>query len=180
MNFFSFISMLSKSSLMESKQQDIPQSNLTKIFKQTISFLEFTHDATKWLIEKRKIVGIGTECPDIELSQKGQVKILLAKHGLYSVVQMANLKSLPERGFNILVAPLKLRHGSGGPTRIYAILNHHRNHHRTNHETNRDDICKDYIKVRRQEQQVFYSSAIVFRLSTFTCFISYVMTIYLT
>ena len=49
----------------------------------------------KWLIEKRAIAGIGTECPDIELTQRGRVKLLLARKGRYSVVQLNKIQDLP-------------------------------------------------------------------------------------
>ena len=124
---------------------------------------EFTYDATKWLIEKRKIAGIGTECPDIELNQNGQVKLLLAQKGHYSVVQLTNLKKLPARGFYVNIAPLKLRNGSGGPTRIFASLNHH-TRHKSQNSINKNEVCKDYIKVKRQEQ--IFSSAISIQFST--------------
>ena len=55
------------------------------------------------------MVGIGTECPDIELTQKGQVKLLLATRGHFSVMQLTNVDQLPMRGFSVTLAPLKLQ-----------------------------------------------------------------------
>ena len=70
---------------------------------------EFGYEATKWLIEQRSIVGIGTECPDIELTQKGEVKLLLATRGHFSIMQLTNVDQLPMRGFSVTMAPLKLQ-----------------------------------------------------------------------
>jgi len=72
-------------------------------------FPEFGFEATKWLLEQRSVVGIGTECPDIELTQKGQVKLLLATRGHFSVMQLTNVDQLPMRGFSVTLAPLKLQ-----------------------------------------------------------------------
>ena len=55
--FFPFISMLSKSSLMESKQQDIAHSNLTKMFKQTNSYFRvhtWCNEMADWKTENRR------------------------------------------------------------------------------------------------------------------------------
>ncbi|MBI3462364.1 MAG: cyclase family protein, partial [Planctomycetes bacterium] len=35
---------------------------------------------------------------------------------------VARLEQLPPRGFYLVVAPIKIETGSGGPTRIFAIL----------------------------------------------------------
>ena len=70
---------------------------------------EFGYEATKWLIEQRSIVGIGTECPDIELTQKGEVKLLLSTRGHFSIMQLTNVDQLPMRGFSVTMAPLKLQ-----------------------------------------------------------------------
>ena len=77
----------------------------------TKSFLisEFGYEATKWLIEQRSIVGIGTECPDIELTQKGEVKLLMSTRGHFSIMQLTNVDQLPMRGFSVTMAPLKLQ-----------------------------------------------------------------------
>ena len=80
-------------------------SSLTKSF----FISEFGYEATKWLIEQRSIVGIGTECPDIELTQKGEVKLLLSTRGHFSIMQLTNVDQLPMRGFSVTMAPLKLQ-----------------------------------------------------------------------
>jgi kynurenine formamidase len=35
---------------------------------------------------------------------------------------LANLEELPPRGFYVIVAPMKVDKGTGGPTRVFAIL----------------------------------------------------------
>jgi len=128
-------------------------------------FPEFGYEATKWLIEQRSIVGIGTECPDIELTQKGEVKLLLSTRGHFSIMQLTNVDQLPMRGFSVTMAPLKLQGGSGGPTRVFAFIDPHKKRHRDRlHQKQnelhlkRDELCRDYAKIQGEPQA--YSSAI--------------------
>ena len=100
-----------------------------------LDIAEFGFEAVKWLIKHRSIVGIGTECPDIELYQGGKVKLLLASESAFSVVQLTNLIDLPMRGLKVTLAPLKLQKGSGGPTRVFAQVDKHRHRH------NKDNLC---------------------------------------
>jgi len=42
--------------------------------------------------------------------------------GLYQLENLADLSELPEAGAFLIVAPIKLEGGSGGPVRIFALL----------------------------------------------------------
>jgi kynurenine formamidase len=42
---------------------------------------------------------------------------------VYHIENAARLTSLPARGFMVLVAPIDVVGGSGGPTRIFALMN---------------------------------------------------------
>ena len=42
--------------------------------------------------------------------------------GRYGLENVANLDRLPPRGFHVIIAPLKIETGSGGPARILAVL----------------------------------------------------------
>lgn len=101
-------------------------------------FPGFSEDAVSWLLDARGIAGLGTECADIELPWKTKqaVKQLLAAANKYSVVQLAHVDLLPERGFDVTIAPLKMKGGSGGPTRVFASLHndHNNNHHQNGHQ----------------------------------------------
>ena len=121
-------------------------------------------DAVKWLVEHRNIAGIGTECPDIELTQKGQVKMFLAKAGHFSVVQLTNLEKLPRKGSRVTIAPFKLKGGSGGPTRVFAQVDTHRKH--PNHldkEQSKKELCPEPEFQTTREPQA-YSSAMQIRI----------------
>jgi isatin hydrolase len=42
--------------------------------------------------------------------------------GLYQLENLADLTELPETGAFLVVAPIKLEGGTGGPARVFAIL----------------------------------------------------------
>ena len=48
-------------------------------------------------------------CPNIYTVQKGEVKLLLATKGHFSIMQLTNVDQLPMRGFSVTMAPLKLQ-----------------------------------------------------------------------
>jgi kynurenine formamidase len=41
---------------------------------------------------------------------------------VFHIENAARLTSLPPRGFTLVVAPINLVGGSGGPTRVFALL----------------------------------------------------------
>eukprot|EP00095_Tigriopus_kingsejongensis_P003730 maker-scaffold357_size197762-snap-gene-0.44 protein:Tk03730 transcript:maker-scaffold357_size197762-snap-gene-0.44-mRNA-1 annotation:"hypothetical protein BN940_13346" len=96
-------------------------------------FPGFSVPAVEWLLSSRGILGLGTECIDIELGwkTKNQVKTLLAAQNLLSLVQLANVHALPHKHLEITIAPLKLEKGAGGPARIYATTSSRK--HRKGH-----------------------------------------------
>ena len=55
-------------------------------------------------------------------SQDCHVHRMLTKHNKYGVECLANLESLPTRGFSVTVLPLKIEGGSGGPCRAVATI----------------------------------------------------------
>ena len=42
--------------------------------------------------------------------------------GLYHLENLADMSELPETGAFLIVAPIKLEDGSGGPVRVFALL----------------------------------------------------------
>jgi kynurenine formamidase len=49
---------------------------------------------------------------------------VINRRGCYGLENLARLDRLPPRGFYVVVAPMKIETGSGGPTRVFAILPH--------------------------------------------------------
>jgi kynurenine formamidase len=89
-----------------------------------LHFPGLSAEATKFLIEERKVrgVGIDTMSVDCGLSRDFAVHHLLGKAGRFGLENLAHLETLPPRGFYLVVAPVKIETGSGGPARVFAVL----------------------------------------------------------
>jgi len=87
-------------------------------------FPAFSAEAAKFLVEERKVRGIGldTMSMDYGLSKDFPVHKIVNGAGRYGLENVANLDKLPPRNFYLFVAPMKIETGSGGPTRIFAIV----------------------------------------------------------
>ncbi|MCY2963996.1 MAG: cyclase family protein [Planctomycetota bacterium] len=87
-------------------------------------FPGYSVEAVRFLIEKRKIRGIGIDTLSIDrgLSREFAVHHALNAAGRYGLENVARLEELPASGFHVFVAPVKVEAGTGGPTRIFAIL----------------------------------------------------------
>jgi kynurenine formamidase len=89
-----------------------------------LHFPGFSDEAAKFLVKQRKIRGIGIDTLSID---HGPSKDFAVHHtingaGKYALENVAYLDKLPARGFYLVIAPIKIETGSGGPTRIFAIL----------------------------------------------------------
>jgi kynurenine formamidase len=86
-------------------------------------FPGFSVDAVKMLID-RKVSGLGcdTLSADYGASTDFAVHHLALGAGLYHLENLADLSEVPEAGAFLVVAPIKLEGGSGGPVRVFAIL----------------------------------------------------------
>lgn len=80
-------------------------------------------DAARYLIE-RKVAGIGIDTPSVDYgpSEKYETHNLTNPANIYHVENARHLTKLPPTGFTVVVAPINLAGGSGGPTRMFAIL----------------------------------------------------------
>jgi kynurenine formamidase len=86
-------------------------------------FPGFSLEAVERLIE-RKVSGIGTDTISVDCgaSLDFPVHHLALGAGLYHLENLADLSELPEKGAFLIVAPIKLEGGSGGPARVFALL----------------------------------------------------------
>jgi len=86
-------------------------------------FPGFSAEAAKLLIQ-RKVSGLGCDTLSIDhgASSDYAVHHLALGAGLYQLENLADLSELPETGAFLIVAPIKLEGGSGGPVRIFALL----------------------------------------------------------
>jgi len=90
----------------------------------TLHFPGFSAEAAKFLVEQRQIVGLGVDTLSVDYGPSTDFAVHHITHprGLYSVENLANLEAVPETGAYLIVAPIKLAGGSGGPTRVFALL----------------------------------------------------------
>ena len=81
-------------------------------------------DAANWLIENRKINAIGIDTPSIDYGQSQYFKthVALMTNDIPAFENLTNLDQLPEKGFNIVALPMKIKGGSGAPLRIVAMV----------------------------------------------------------
>lgn len=87
-------------------------------------FPGFSEASARWLIKERKIRGIGIDTLSID---HGPSKDFIVHHvvngaGRYGLENVAELDKLPSRNFFLIVAPIKIANGTGGPTRLFAVL----------------------------------------------------------
>lgn len=87
-------------------------------------FPGYSAEAAGFLVEKRNINGIGidTLSADYGISTDFAVHHIINGAGKYILENVANLDRLPPTGATLIVAPIKIEGGSGGQTRIWAIL----------------------------------------------------------
>ncbi len=83
----------------------------------------FSVGAVRVLIEhKVSGLGIDTLSADPGVAKDFPVHKLALGAGLYHLENLADMSALPEAGAFLVVAPIKLEGGSGGPCRVFAIL----------------------------------------------------------
>ena len=76
------------------------------------------------LLLRRKVSGIGIDTMNVDSGAAQDFAVHTLSHGagLYHLENLANLTALPESGAFLIVAPIKLEGGSGGPARVFAVL----------------------------------------------------------
>jgi len=86
-------------------------------------FPGFSVEAAQLLIE-RKVSGLGCDTMSIDYGASADFAVhhLALGSGLYHLENLADLSALPETGAFLVVAPIKLEGGSGGPVRVFALL----------------------------------------------------------
>ena len=86
-------------------------------------FPGFSVEAVERLIE-RKVSGIGCDTMSVDCGASDQFAVhrLALGAGLYHLENLSDLSELPETGAFLVVAPIKLEGGSGGPVRVFALL----------------------------------------------------------
>ncbi len=81
-------------------------------------------DAAQWLVDNRKIHGIGIDTPSIDFGQSKDFMAhrILAEKDILIFENIANIENIPSKDFFIIALPMKIKGGSGGPLRIVAFV----------------------------------------------------------
>lgn len=89
-----------------------------------LHFPGLSEKAARYLITK-KIKGLGVDTASLDLGQSRLFPVHRALLGqnIYGLENLANLDQIKKRRFFIIVAPMKITGGTGGPTRVYAVPN---------------------------------------------------------
>jgi kynurenine formamidase len=89
----------------------------------TMHFPGFSVEAVQYLISKH-ISGIGADAMSVDPgdSKDYAVHHLALGSDLYQIENLADLSTVPEAGAWLIVAPIKLEGGSGGPCRVFALV----------------------------------------------------------
>ncbi|WP_105102357.1 cyclase family protein [Microbulbifer pacificus] len=89
-----------------------------------LNFPGLSPEAAVFLVEQRGVNAVGLDTPSIDYgaSQQFETHRALFERNVPALENVANLAELPARGFTLIALPMKIRGGSGGPTRVVAFL----------------------------------------------------------
>jgi kynurenine formamidase len=89
-----------------------------------LHFPSFGVEAARYLIEERGIVALGVDTASIDPgnSRDFPVHRLCGEQNVSGLENVTRLDRVPATGAWVLALPMKIRGGSGGPTRIVALL----------------------------------------------------------
>jgi kynurenine formamidase len=82
-------------------------------------------EADGYLARERQVAGIGIDTASIDYGPSTAFeahRVSLALN-VYHIENAAHLTTLPATGFMVMVAPINIAGGSGGPARVFAFLN---------------------------------------------------------
>jgi len=89
----------------------------------TMHFPGYSVEAVKVLVDRGAVgLSIDTLSVDYGASRDFAVHHLSHGAGLFHVENLADLSPVPESGAYVVVAPINLEGGSGGPARVFALL----------------------------------------------------------
>jgi kynurenine formamidase len=90
----------------------------------TMRFPGFGADAVDWLLERRRIQGIGVDTMSLDngSSSTFDAHVTLLGADRYGIENLRNLRRLPPRGATVFLGLIPWRGGSGGPCRAFAGL----------------------------------------------------------
>jgi kynurenine formamidase len=81
-------------------------------------------ETAAWLVREGRVkaVGIDTASIDYGQSTKFETHVALLSQNVPVFENLAELQSLPGRGFEVIALPMKIADGTGGPLRIIGLV----------------------------------------------------------
>jgi kynurenine formamidase len=101
-----------------------PQAFMNQDANGKMNFPGFSCDAVEFLLDSRQIAGIGIDTHGVDGGQDSSFavnRLVLAQQKIV-LENLANLEQLPPKGITVVIGILRLRHGSGSPAGILALL----------------------------------------------------------
>ena len=92
--------------------------------KKVLHFPGFSTDATHLLVDQRNIAGLGIDTLSVDYGMSTDFMVHHISHGKgkFHLENVANLGAIPATGAFVIVAPMKIENGTGGPARIFALV----------------------------------------------------------
>ena len=89
-----------------------------------LHFPGFSEGAARYLAGSGKLVGIGLDTASLDpgVSKTFVAHQVFSAANLYGLENLAALEKLPAKGATLIALPMKIGGGTGGPTRVVAIL----------------------------------------------------------
>ena len=81
----------------------------------------FSEDAALFLVEGRKVLGLGSDAPSRDHAGAAAESYALSR-SVYQLADVANLDRVPDHGAVVVVAPMKVERTSCAPARIMALV----------------------------------------------------------
>lgn len=89
-----------------------------------LHFPGLSPDAAKWLVSERSVKALGIDTASIDYGQSKDFLShqILTRNDIPFFENVADLSSLPAKGFKVYALPMKIEHGTGAPLRIIALV----------------------------------------------------------
>lgn len=89
-----------------------------------LHFPSYGEAAARFLVEERKVAVLGVDTASIDYGQSRDfiVHRVAGKANVPGLENLANLDELPATGAWVIALPVKIERGSGGPTRVIALV----------------------------------------------------------
>jgi kynurenine formamidase len=89
----------------------------------------FSGELARWLIANRDINGVASDTPSTDTNAVAPnmdppfpVHVAMHEAGKFQLEELANVDRLPPAGAYLIVAPMKIKGGSGAPARVLGVL----------------------------------------------------------